>query len=176
MLTPTNIFNLSAIFVGLISGFACLSVVSTYYVFPELRRLRYVEMVFYVAVCTCVAEIGMAIGVFGSSEGIGDMSGPTCTIQGLVTHAAFTCSVLWMTTITYQVYKVIFTRTIIQSMLVYHVVCWGLPPLLAVSVFITNTYKPPDDDTQKWCFIGSRSYAEAKNAGRIWEAVSFFCW
>ena len=57
---------------------------------------------------------------------------------------------------------------------ILHVVCWGVPLLVAVLPYTTNMYGKSDDDNT-WCFITNRS--NSPSWGRLfWVLCSFYIW
>lgn len=81
---------------GAISGISALSVVLTYFLFSDLRKLRYIELVFYVAVNDFFGSVALAVGpVRGGSI--------ACWFQGIVSNFCYVSSILWKTAISYQV-------------------------------------------------------------------------
>ncbi|KAJ1407232.1 hypothetical protein B484DRAFT_483152 [Ochromonadaceae sp. CCMP2298] len=136
--------------VGSISAAACFAVILTYLLFPVMRRQRYIELVFYVALNDMIASIGMALGPTsnGSFE---------CWYQGISTTFNFLSVIFWSCAIAWQLYAVVVLQgTIIKRMFWWHVVCWGLPLLLSLLPLTTNTYGNTDD-ASTWCFVADRA-------------------
>lgn len=153
---------------GVASAVGCGLIILTYLFFPNLRKLRYVELVFYVAINDLMASVGMALGPSenGSVE---------CWYQGLSSTGNFLSSVFWTCLITYQVYEVVVNEgTVITRMFYVHCFCWGMPILLTFIPLTTNTYNNPDDEPT-WCFVADRS--DSPPWGQLfWFIASFYAW
>ena len=133
--------------VGAASAIGCGLIVLTYLLFPNLRKLRYIELVFYVAVNDLMASIGMALGPSENGS-------PECWYQGMSSTGNYLSSVFWTALITYQVYEVVVNEgKVVKSLYYAHIICWGLPILLTLLPLTTNTYSNPDDENT-WCFVG----------------------
>lgn len=99
---------------GLISLFGSFLVIATYFMFADLRRLRYIELVFYVSINDAIASIGKSkqqqrssnfVSYFIPHKFVGAALGPVpddtfaCWFQGLTTTANYVSSALWTTVI-----------------------------------------------------------------------------
>lgn len=145
------------------SFLVCLS----YVVFQDLRRLRYVELVFYMSFNDMIASIGSVMGVTHTAE--------ACTFQGIVTNMNFLASILWCVVVTYQLWLVITSGKMISNseMRIFHVFCWGFPVLAALLPLINTTYGHDNGNT--WCFI-SKTDDSPSWAVTFWSLASFYLW
>ena len=148
-----------------ISFFASFLVMLTYVTFPDLRKLRYIELVFYVAINDFIASIGMALGP--SNDG-----SAACWFQGLSTSYNFNSSVCWTTVMSYQVYLIVFYGQLLQDLTYLHLICWILPLVLTLLPLSTNTYGNVDDDS-RWCFVTELSTSPHWSE-LFWVIVSFY--
>lgn len=153
---------------GIASAVGCGLIVLTYLFFPNLRKLRYVELVFYVAINDLMASIGMT---FGPSEN----GSAECWYQGLSSTGNYLSSVFWTSLITYQMYQVVVNEgKVVKNMFYVHCFCWGLPLLLTFIPLTTSTYANPDDEAT-WCFVADRHNSPPWSQ-LFWFIVSFYAW
>jgi hypothetical protein len=94
---------------GCISATACFAVIITFTIFSDIRKLRYVELVFYVALNDFVASIGISLGSQPSNSFL-------CAFQAVATNLNYVSAVLWTTVITFQVWKMIYFGTVIRNL------------------------------------------------------------
>lgn len=153
---------------AIISGVALLFPILTFLLFPDLRCLRYVELVFYVSINDLIATIGAGMGktVNGS---------PACWFQGIATNWNYLSAVMWTTTIAFQLWLVVSSTKIIVNMSPFHIFCWGFPLLVALLPLSTNSYGNPDDEAD-WCFISSTLPGYPQWTQLFWELLSFYIW
>lgn len=154
--------------VGLASVVGSSIIILTYVLFPNLRKLRYVELVFYVAVNDLVASIGLALGPVPNDSF-------ECWFQGLSSTINFISSAFWTTVILYQVYLVVIKNgRVLKDMFWIHVFCWGWPVVLAILPLSTNTYNNPDDEST-WCFVANTRHSPPWGE-LFWVLFTFFVW
>lgn len=159
--------NLNEVIPGIISSVSSFSVCLTYAMFPELRSLRYIELVFYVSINDFIASIAISLGYSPSGSS-------ACWFQGIATTYNFLAAILWTTIITFQVYMVVCRQNVIKDLTYAHVICWGLPLIATLLPLSTNTYALPDDESN-WCFVADRS--DSPKWGEIvWFVLSFYGW
>lgn len=159
--------NLNEVIPGIISSVSSFSVCLTYAMFPELRSLRYIELVFYVSINDFIASIAISLGYSPSGSA-------ACWFQGIATTYNFLAAILWTTIITFQVYMVVCHQNVIKDLTYAHVICWGLPLIATLLPLSTNTYAVPDDESN-WCFVADRS--DSPKWGEIvWFVLSFYGW
>ena len=92
--------SLTEIILGSISAFSCFLVVIVYIMLRDLRKLRYVELAFYVALSDMMGSIGLSLGSQNDYTF-------ACTFQSIITSWFYLSSAYWNTVITYQVYRVV---------------------------------------------------------------------
>jgi len=145
-----------------------LVIILTYFLFPNLRKLRYVELVLYIAINDLIASIGLAMGPVPNDSF-------ACWFQALSTDICYVSSAFWTVVILYQVYLVVIKRgSVLKNMLLIHLFCWGWPIVLAMLPLSTNTYNNPDDEST-WCFVANRR--DSPPWGELfWVLFSFFFW
>lgn len=160
----TGALSLVQTITGSLSAFASFLIIWTYYQFKELQKLKNVELIFYVAVSTFLASIGMALGQ-QDNESFG------CWFQALVTNYFYLVSIFWVTVTSFQVYSIIFSKEHLQNMLKYHVFCWGFPLIVTLLPLTTNTY----GNNPSWCYIKNTSYSPAY-ARFMWELLAENLW
>eukprot|EP01038_Epipyxis_sp_PR26KG_P016425 gene16425-22396_t len=154
---------------GTLSCISSLCVILTYIVFPDLRRLRYIELVTYVALNNLIASSGIALGPATSKS-----QSFVCWYQGFTTNFNYLSSVLWTVIITYQVWLVSYNGKVLSNLSWIHGVCWGLPLLVSLLPLTTNTYGKVDENSV-WCSISNRS--DSPKYGEIfWVIFSFYIW
>ena len=164
----SNSLEYEELAVGVASALGCLLIVLTYILFPNLRKLRYIELVFYVAINDLIASIAMALGP--SNDG-----SAACWFQGLSTTGNYLSSVFWTSIITYQVYEVVVNEgSVLRNMSKIHYLCWGLPLFLTFIPLSTSTYSNPDDEST-WCFVADRHNSPPWSQ-LFWFIASFYVW
>jgi len=143
-------------------------IILTYCLFPNLRKLRYVELVFYVSISDLFAACGTILGSVPDDS-------DECWFQGFSTSIGFLAAVLWTTVILHQIFLVVVQRgKVFKSMIPLHMFCWGWPIVLSLLPLSTNTYNNYDDQAS-WCFVASRS--DSPMWGELfWTIFSFFFW
>ena len=154
---------------GIIATTSCFFVLLTYLLFPELRNMRYVELVFYVSLNDFLASIGAVMGDTTHNTG-------ECWFQALTSQYNYISSIFWTTVITFQVWLVINKGHLLtkDDMIYMHYICWGLPLLLTILPFTTSTYGAADDD-QPFCFFANTSRSPSW-AELFWTIFSFYGW
>ena len=151
--------------VGSLSATASFAVILTYYMFRDLRNLRYVELVLYVSINDFIGSIGIALGAQPDGS-IG------CGFQAFVSNANYLSATFWTTIIAYQVYLVVVHKQILKNMTSIHLFCWLVPAIVTLLPLTTSSYGN-NDDQESWCFI-------ANNGGNstrvIWLIFGFYFW
>ena len=156
------------IIVGVVSIAGSLVIILTYILFPNLRKLRYVELVFYVAINDLVASIGLALGPVPNDSF-------ACWFQALSSDINYVSAAFWTTVILYQIYLVVIERgTVLKNMTYIHLFCWGWPVVLSLLPLSTSTYNNPDDESV-WCFVADRR-GSPEWTELFWIIFSFFFW
>ena len=164
----TDQVSLADIIVGSVSAFSCFLVVVVYFSFDDLRKLRYVELAFYVALSDMLGSIGLAIGsqnnyTFG------------CYFQSVITSIFFLSSAYWNMIITFQVYRVVVMKgKIIPDLTFYHLFGWGGPIFLSLIPLTTNTYGN-DDDLGTWCYLLT-SPSNPEWVTLVWYILTYYLW
>jgi hypothetical protein len=152
---------------GIISAVASFAVCLTVAIFPQLRSLRYIELVFYVSVNDLIASVGIALGKTQDGSF-------ACWFQGIVTNYNYLSAIMWSTVIMYQVYLIVCKRGVIKDLTGAHILCWGLPLVVTLLPLSTNTYAN-DDANSGWCFIGNRSNSPSWGL-LFWFIVAYYLW
>ncbi len=122
--TANNIFHV----LGFLAAICSLFAVLTYIIFPPLRRLRYIELLFYISVSGCIAALALSIGRQKDGSNL-------CNVQGVVANIFLLSMVLWTTVVSYQLYLVIFYKQVIRDLSIFHVLCWGVPVCVSCLVY-----------------------------------------
>ena len=158
--------TLSMVIPSSFSLFGSFLVCLTYFVFQDLRRLRYVELVFYMSLNDMIASIGSVMGVVHSEA---------CTFQGIVTNMNFLSSILWCVVVTYQLWLVVTSGKMITNseMRMFHLICWVFPAIITLLPFINTTYGHDNGNT--WCFVSETS-SSPDWAVTFWSLFSFYLW
>jgi hypothetical protein len=162
-----NTFTNTEVIPGIIAAIASFAVCITFAAFPELRCLRYVELVFYVALNDMIASIGISLGNTKNGSA-------ACWFQGISTNYNYLSAVLWSTVITYQVWLVVCRKNVIKDLTIAHYICWGFPLVVTLLPLSTSTYANPDDDAG-WCFVADR--AKSPRYGELlWFLLAYYGW
>ncbi len=153
---------------GAISAFACLLIVLTFVLFKEVRGLRYIELVFYVATNVLIASIGISIGATRNSS--------QCWFQEITTNFNYLSAIFWTTVITFQVWLVVHYKVVLtdMDMIKMHILCWGVPLFVTFIPLTTNTFGGTDDQNT-WCFIAERNDSPAWGI-LVWPWLTFYAW
>ena len=162
-----NFNDYTEIIPGVISSVFGFLVCVTVLIFPELRNLRYVELVLYVTINDLFASTGIALGpTQNGSFG--------CWYQGITTNFNYLAAIFWTVIITYQVWLVVFKGIIIKDLTYAHAICWGIPLIVTLLPLSTSTYANPDDEAD-WCFVAETSYSP--NWSQLfWFIAAFYGW
>lgn len=156
---------------GAMSAVAAGCVIITCALFSELRRLRYIELVFYVSLSDFFLAVAMALGP--TREGTA-----ACVYQGFATNYFVVTSFFWVTVINYQVWLVVYKGEVLKDLTWMHVSGWIFPIFPTFLVYTTSKYGVTvDDDEQSrgWCFVADTSTSPAW-ADLFWVLVSFYIW
>ena len=156
--------------IGVTSILCCLFPILTYALFPDLRNLRYIELVFYISVNDLVATIGATLPLTPDGSA-------SCWFQGLTTNFNFLSSAMWTVVIAYQLFLVTHYGKLLdeQHMFRFHILCWGVPLLATLLPLTTSTYGDADDSISEWCVIRSSSPSSSV-AGKAWTIAGFYLW
>lgn len=130
------------------------SILLTYFLFKDIRRLRFVEIVFYVSLSDFIASIGSSIGATHNVA--------ACAFQGITTNVFYVSSCFWTVVVTYQLWLIICKGTVISNLKMYHVICWGIPTFFGLIIYVNDTYTNYDG----WCFTKKL----------VWIYLSFYAW
>jgi hypothetical protein len=143
------------------------AVILTYVLFPRLRSLRYVQIVFYIGVNDLIASIGTAMGSKTNSA--------ECWYQGIATNYNYLVAIFWTNVIAYQMYSIVVkNEESAKSLAPYHLICWIFPLIVTLLPLTTNTYGEADDQSG-WCFIANRP--DSPRYGELmWIILSFYIW
>jgi hypothetical protein len=123
-------------------GLACLASLApilTYLMFPGVRRLRYCELVVYVAINELICSLGIALG--GVANGT-----VACRFQAFSTTAEPVAAGFWTAVIAYQLYYAVHYNGVIRNMLYFHLLCWLWPVIMTLLPLSTGPYANPDDE------------------------------
>lgn len=190
-LAGANLSDCEILF-GSVSSVASFLVVLTYFVFPDLRKLRYVELctygefwqmfcircclldsyaIFISLICCIVVAFNNMVGSLGMSLGQQDNGSLGCGFQAFASNANYLSAILWTTVIAYQVYLAVVHRTLIMDMTWIHVTCWGLPILVTLLPLIDVKYAN-SNDASAWCFFHSSN----PDIQMFWQITGFYFW
>lgn len=97
-----------------------------------------------------------------------------CWLQGLLQVAMAISSWLWATVLSFMIYRIVINGRFKFNMPVAHLLCWGLPVVLALLPLTTSRYGAAEVDYQ-WCVMVPRAGAPVW-AVTFWSYASFFFW
>ncbi len=155
------------ILLSIVSCLFSLFVMLTYFMFPEMRKKLFMKLIFYMS----LADFGMNVV---SAFGFPPDGSALCWIQGMCQIYFAISSWLWTTVLSYSIYSLMKYEKIYHSERATHILCWGLPLLLAVIPIANFDYGAPSPDYQ-WCYLTSRG-AHPDWAFDFWSYASFFGW
>ena len=158
-------YSLVLLIPGVVAAISSSSILLTYALFRDLRKLKFVEIVFYIALNDFIASVSLAQGVVKNGSA-------ACYFQGLATNINYLSSVLWACVITLQLHNAVTKKSIIKDLFWFHIVCWGLPLLVGLLVFTTNSY---GNSIYTWCFIENKPTSPSYGA-TLWVYLSFYGW
>lgn len=150
-----------------LSILGCLSVITSYSLFPRIRPFRHIEIIFYIAINELIASIGTVLGYRVNGT-------PACIFQGLTSNYNFLSAILWNTVISYQLMRIIQRGSKIINFAPFHFLCWGFPLLTTLLPFTTNAYGNPNS-SPGWCFIGNRQSSPPWGI-EVWDILSLYIW
>ena len=136
-------------------------VVTTYLIFSDLQKLRYVELLCYIAMNDIFFSIGTLLGKVEEGS-------IACFFQGIVGSASCVSSAFWTTVITYQLYLACVEGKVMRHLFWYRVTGILGPLLFALLPLTTNTYAP--DGVGNYCFIDSNGLFV------MWRILSLYLW
>jgi hypothetical protein len=179
-----------SLFFSLASVFGSFLVVATYLFFPNLRKLRYVQLVACIGVNDLVASIGLSVGTMNRTDG----SVGACWFEGFsITWNSLT-GIAWACVMAYQLYLAVLMAQqeediglVLKGRLLQgrtwqylQAACWALPLLLALLPLTTSTYNMTDDGEHSWCSVADRAdnspLSSPESSRRSWELLSFYGW
>ena len=187
--TILGIYLVPALF-AIISSTA---VALTYILFRDLRKLRYIEIMFYVSTNNIIASIGGSLGPVRTLS-------PACWFQGITTNANYVIASMWITVLTAQVFLAVFWGVVIRDMTYIHMFIWTVPLLFTLLPLSTNTYGNPGGlkhtdpngnwvrREESWCFIVTTTDDLPSNVNRVnetqyqrniemvWDFLAFYFW
>ena len=143
----------------------------TYTLNPDLRKLVYVEMIFYeILSCACA--------------GIGYMMGPTlqnytwqCWFQGIVVNYFTLASVFWIVIVAFQLNKIVNKGKIVKNLRKGHLFCWGFPLIPTFLPLCDTRYMYGKFQAQGFCMV-SPVDDENSNAtiNDMWTILTMYAW
>ena len=172
-------------FPAVLSIFGCLAVALTFILFQDLRRVRYIEIMFYVSINNFVASLGASIGPSRNFS-------PACWFTGITTNMCFVTACFWVTVLSFQLWYAVMYGGVVKNMFWTHVFVWTAPVFFALMPLTTNTYGPPDGFKRRkdtgWCFVvtctdddpagncRNNISLEQKQLEAFWIFFSFYLW
>ena len=172
-------------FPAVLSMFGCLAVALTFILFRDLRRVRYIEIMFYVSINNFVASLGASIGPSRNFS-------PACWFTGITTNMCFVTACFWVTVLSFQLWYAVMYGGVIKNMFWTHVFVWTAPVFFALMPLTTNSYGPPDGFTKRkdvgWCFVVTctdddpaencrdNTDDRQKQLEVFWDFFSFYLW
>lgn len=155
--------SLQMLIPSIFSMMGTLFVFVTCAVFPDLRKLKYIEMVFYIAICDFITCLGMSFGDVSDWDSM-------CYLQSILTNFSILAGVAWTTFMSHELCSVIRNREGVQNLYLVHGFCWGFPLLCSFIAFVTSI---STGDT--WCFVSN----PARSGDAIMDIclyLTFFVW
>jgi hypothetical protein len=137
---------------SIMSCFGSFSIILTYYLFEDLRRLRYVEFVFYVSLSVLIASLGkrftksyifILLNIYFKLAGaLGEVKNHSsaCYFQDFASTTFNVSAAFWTTVIAYQLWLVISKGQTIKDIRLFHLICWIFPAIMALLPLSTNSY------------------------------------
>ncbi len=159
--------ELAVILISVVSCMFSMFVMLTYFMFPEMRRKLFMKLIFHMS----LADFGMNVV---SAFGFPPNGSALCWIQGICQIYFAASSWLWTTVLSYSVYSIMRYERLYLSENYAHLLCWGLPLIMALVPISTSNYGAPDPDYQ-WCIWVSRA-GTPNWTFAFWTYVSFFGW
>lgn len=158
----TYLIQIPAVVTCIASG----TILLNYYLFKDIRRLRYVEFVFYISVNDFLLALSALFGKCPNQSFC-------CYYQGMSQIVNEMSSVFWTVVITYQVWVVVNRGSVIKDLTYIHIICWGFPIFCSFLPLTTNTYSNNESGT--WCFINDASYSPSWTKG-FWYIFALYIW
>ena len=102
---------------GIFSLAGSTFMIATFLLFPNVRKLKHLQIVFYIGINDFFAATGVIIGEIKSNT-------PGCWYQGIATNFNILSSILWTTVLTYDLYSIVIFQERITNYTYYHILCW----------------------------------------------------
>lgn len=152
------------IFTSVVSCLFSLFVMMTFFMFSDMRKKMFMRYIFYISLSDFLMS-------FSSVVGFPDDGSVLCWVQGLMQGIFAVSSWFWTTALSYSLYSIIRFGKVRYKQYQVHLVCWGLPVILAIIPLSTERYGSSSVDLQ-WCvFVG-----KSNGWTLFWSYASFFGW
>lgn len=161
--------TIGMITVGILSCLSSFSVILTYFMFHDMRRKRFMQFIFYIALSDFFMNITSSFGFPANSS--------VCFVQGYFSFYFTLTGWLWTTALSYAVYCVIFSRPV-PTDTVFYLICWILPIICTSLPLSFATYGSLNPDYQ-WCGLVAihntpNGWLEFCNFGLFWGLFYIF--
>jgi hypothetical protein len=141
-------------------------VVLTYLLFHRLRDLRYIEIVFYIALSDMLSATGIVLGPVETGSA-------ACNYQAFASNYFCLTSVMWSTVVAYQLYLIVVQDGTLVNMKFLHGFIWIFSLVVTLLPLSTDTYGSTDDVS--WCFLQSTPTSPSYGI-LMWTLLSFYIW
>lgn len=129
----------------------------TYIIFPHFRKLKHVELVFYIALCDFIVAVvislvgithyafccRLTLNIFinplnHKQQGNYPTGSAVCWLQEVLLLAFGLSSVFWNIFVAYQIYLVVIQRESLPNMRYIHMFCWLFPVITSLLSLTMN--------------------------------------
>ena len=142
------------------------TVVVSYLNLSQMRSKKYYELLFYVALSTCLSSIGSAMGIVRDGSAL-------CWFQGITTNVFTLSSIFWTVLLTQSLHVVMTTATLMNIFAWMHVFCWILPVFLSLLPLAELEY---GSEGKEWCFFQGVDDSVPTWRERLWDWIGFYMW
>jgi hypothetical protein len=168
---PSESYDLhEVLMVGLsiLSAVCSATIIMAYALIPAVRKRKYFELVFYIAIGNFLSSIGSSLGF------VPDKS-PECWIQGVLTNVFSLSSIAWTVVIAITVnHAVMNSGSLVIVGPLIHCVCWLLPVLLTFIPLVQVRMGAEGEDF--WCFYVRANESESYTMLVVWRWIGFYAW
>ena len=166
--------------VSSLSAFGSVAIIVTYFLWRDLQTTTR-RILVYISIGDFFATYPSLV-IFWTRQY--EHNNFSCKLQSFVTSTAIMWSFFWTTSLAIYLYVALVRKRHDISeklMLIFHVVNWGLPTILAGAALYEGQLGTTDSkSTAGWCWIRIESGKNCKAviwmliSGKFWEIISYF--
>jgi hypothetical protein len=125
--------------VATISVSSSLAVITTWLFFPQMRYKLFMQIIAFIAIGDLIGNIPYVMPYRGTAGGW------WCTLSGLMNFTGYPIEWMWTTTLIYFLYSLSVKGYVPYRLWLYHLLCWGVPVVLALCSLSFGNLRAPDN-------------------------------